>query len=304
MNFDEAVVDFLNFCIFEKGLSEKTKESYHNDLCVFGKYVQSKNKYSNLNFDVSKIKKGDIEEFIKYQQEDKCDKITTIAHKLTTIKNFYAYLKRENILKDDVACEISRPKLRKALPHSLSMEEVDKLLDIKLETPYDYRNKVMLELLYGTGLRISELINLAINNIDMNNCLIRVIGKGNKERIIPLGEYSMYYLNLYYENRSKLLKSRKCDALFLNNHGQKITRQGFFKILKKLLKEKGLSENISPHTLRHSFATHLLSGGADLRSIQEMLGHSDIATTRIYTHISDEKVMNDYQTYHPRVHKD
>ena len=158
----------------------------------------------------------------------------------------------------------------------------------------------MLELIYATGLRVSELVNLTLNNIDFTNCIIRIVGKGNKERIIPLGEYSMYYLNMYMDVRNSLLKKEVCDALFVNNHGKKITRQGFFKNLKAILKEKGLDEEVSPHTLRHSFATHLLNSGADLRSIQEMLGHSDISTTRIYTHVSDNKLNSDYKEYHPR----
>lgn len=174
------------------------------------------------------------------------------------------------------------------------------LLDINLKTPYDYRNKAMFELMYGTGLRVSELVNITLNNIDFTNCLIRFIGKGNKERIIPIGEYSMYYLNLYLDKRHLLQKKETVEALFLNNHGKKMTRQGFFKILKTILHNKNLNEEISPHTLRHSFATHLLSRGADLRSIQEMLGHENISTTKIYTHISDEVVTKDYEKYHPR----
>lgn len=294
----------MNYCIFEKGLSEKTKLSYENDLKVYGLYLSKLKRNKDLSFDVTTITKDDIESFIKYQIENQNDKTTTIAHKLTTIKSFHSYLMREEITNTDVAINISRPKLKKSLPQCLSIEEVDRLLDIKLEAPYDYRNKAMLELLYGTGLRISELVSLTVNNIDMNNCIIRIMGKGGKERIIPLGEYSIYYLKLYYENRRFLIKSNDNDeALFLNNHGHQMTRQGFFKILKKLLKEKNLRENISPHTLRHSFATHLLTSGADLRSIQEMLGHSDISTTKIYTHISDEKVTSDYKLYHPREHK-
>lgn len=304
MQFNEAVIDFLNYCIFEKGLSDKTKTSYENDLKVYGLYLKRTHKYKDLTFNINNITKNDIEEFIKYQTEQQNDKTTTIAHKLTTIKNFHAYLKRENITNIDIANNIARPKLRKTLPHCLSIEEVENLLNIKLESPYDYRNKAMLELLYGTGLRITELINLTVNNIDINNCIIRIIGKGGKERIIPLGEYSIYYLKLYYANRNLLTKNNNNnEALFLNNHGTKMTRQGFFKILKKILREKNLREDISPHTLRHSFATHLLSSGADLRSIQEMLGHSDISTTKIYTHISDEKVTQDYKLYHPREHK-
>jgi len=299
MNFLDAESDFLNYCVFEKGLSNKTKESYANDLKIYQKYL---NKAHCNNFKVEEITEKDIESFLKYQINLN-DKTTTIAHKLTTIKSFHSYLLREKIVTKDVALTIKRPKLKKSLPKTLSLEEVNILLDINLTTAYDYRNKAMLELIYATGLRVSELTNLTVNNIDFTNCIIRLVGKGNKERIIPIGEYSIYYLSLYLEQRNYLLKKTNDEALFLNNHGRKITRQGFFKILKNLLQEKGLNKNISPHTLRHSFATHLLNSGADLRSIQEMLGHSNIATTKIYTHKSDEIVTNDYIEYHPRESK-
>lgn len=193
--------------------------------------------------------------------------------------------------------------MRKSLPKSLSIEDIDKLLDIPLNTKFDYRNKAMLELMYGTGLRVSEVINLELNDIDEINCTIRIMGKGSKERIVPIGEYCIYYLNMYLSKRYLMLKDKSCEKLFLNNHGYGISRQGFFKILKQILKEKNLDSNVSPHTLRHSFATHLLNRGADLRSIQELLGHSDISTTRIYTHKSNEKIIADYNKYHPRSHK-
>lgn len=296
MKIDTAVNDFINYCIFEKGLSDKTRESYQNDLDVYMKFLVNK---ECLN--VSDISDEDIREFLKVRSEK--EKTTTIAHNLTVIKNFHEYLVKEGLVKKDASEFIERPKLRKSLPKTLSMEDVDKLLDIELKTVFDYRNKAMLELMYGTGLRVSELVNLTVNDLDFNNCLIRVMGKGSKEREIPLGEYSIYYLELYLEKRESMLKNRSCDKLFLNNHGLGMTRQGFFKNLKELLRSKGLNEDVSPHTLRHSFATHLLNRGADLRSIQEMLGHSDISTTKIYTHVSDEKVMNDYNMYHPRSHK-
>ena len=296
MKIDTAVNDFINYCIFEKGLSDKTRESYQNDLDVYMKFLVNK---GCLN--VSDISDEDIREFLKVRSEK--EKTTTIAHNLTVIKNFHEYLVKEELVKKDASEFIERPKLRKSLPKTLSMEDVDKLLDIELKTVFDYRNKAMLELIYGTGLRVSELVNLTVNDLDFNNCLIRVMGKGSKEREIPLGEYSIYYLELYLEKRESMLKNRNCDKLFLNNHGLGMTRQGFFKNLKELLRSKGLNEDVSPHTLRHSFATHLLNRGADLRSIQEMLGHSDISTTKIYTHVSDEKVMNDYNMYHPRSHK-
>ena len=293
----EAILDFINYCTFEKGLSKRTTESYTNDLEVYEEFLNKRG-----ITDVRGIKDSDIKDFLKVRNDN--DKTTTIAHNLTVIKNFHAYLLREQIVSNDVALLIERPKLRKSLPRTLSISDIDKLLDIELDSIFDYRNKAMLELMYGTGLRVSEIVNLSVNDIDLTNCVIRIMGKGSKERIVPLGEYSIYYLNLYLDRRREMLKdNRTCDKLFLNNHGMGMTRQGFFKNLKQLLLEKGLNPDVSPHTLRHSFATHLLNNGADLRSIQEMLGHSDIATTKIYTHVSDDKVINDYKKYHPRSHK-
>lgn len=297
MSIEDAIEEFINYCFFEKGLSDKTNESYRNDLDVYKEFLEDRGVIS-----INKIKSEDIKEFLK--ERNGVEETTTIAHNLTVIKNFHTYLLRQNLVSVDVSEFIERPKLRKYLPKTLSIEDIDKLLDIKLDTPFDYRNKAMLELLYGTGLRVSELINLTLTDIDYTNCIIRVMGKGGKEREIPLGEYSIYYIREYLSVRNKLLKNGlNCDKLFLNNHGKGMTRQGFFKNLKAILKEKGLNPEVSPHTLRHSFATHLLSHGADLRSIQEMLGHSDISTTKIYTKISDDQVRVDYDTYHPRSHK-
>lgn len=292
MNIQDAINDFLNYCIFEKGLSDKTKESYENDLNVYKDYLNSKHITT-----VESIKSDHIKDFLK---ERNTEETTTIAHNLTVIKNFHTYLLKENITKNNESEFIERPKLRKALPKTLSIEDVDNLLNIELKTPFDYRNKAMLELMYGCGLRVSELINIELNDIDMVNCLIRVYGKGSKEREIPLGEYAIHYLQEYISRRELLLKKKPCTKLFLNNHGQGMTRQGFFKNLKEILREKGLNPEVSPHTLRHSFATHLINQGADLRSIQEMLGHSDISTTKIYTKVTDEKVLNDYNEYHLR----
>lgn len=296
MKIDNAISDFINYCVFEKGLSDKTKDSYLNDLKMYKEFLAEKN-ITN----VQNITKNHIKEFLKSRNEN--EKTTTIAHNLTVIKNFHKYLLKENIIKEDNSEFIDRPKLRKALPKTLSIEDIDKLLDIKLNSEFDYRNKAMLELMYGTGIRVSELVNLTTNDVDLTNCLIRVLGKGNKEREIPLGEYSIYYLKKYLEIRNKMLKNNNTNILFLNNHGKKLTRQGFYKNLKNILKEKNLNPDVSPHTLRHSFATHLLEKGADLRSIQEMLGHSDISTTKIYTEVSDDKVSEDYKKYHPREYK-
>lgn len=272
-------------------------KSYQNDLNVYFEFLNNHGIYN-----VRDITSDDIKEFLKERGDT--ESTSTLAHNLTVIKNFHKYLIKENIVKEDSSLFISRPKLRKKLPRALTVEEVDLLLDIPLSTPFDYRNKAMLELMYGAGLRVSELVSLTVNQVDLENGMIRIMGKGRKEREIPIGEYGVYYLKLYLECRGQLIKHHhQEEALFLNNHGKQITRQGFFKILKALLLEKGLNPDVSPHTLRHSFATHLLSHGADLRSIQEMLGHSDISTTKIYTHVSDEKVTEDYKKYHPREHK-
>lgn len=296
MKITDAIEDFLNYCIFEKGLSDHTRDSYKNDLEVYENFLKNRSIY-----DVSKIRSEDIKDFLKIRNNEES---STVAHNLTVIKNFHAYLLKESIINKDVSEFIDRPKLRKTLPKTLSVEDVDKLLDIKLDSAFDYRNKAMLELMYGCGLRVSELVNLTLNDIDMINCLIRILGKGDKEREIPIGEYSIYYLKEYLNVRDSLLKGKTCNKLFLNNHGTSISRQGFFKMLKQLLKEKGLNTDVSPHTLRHSFATHLINRGADLRSIQEMLGHSDISTTKIYTKVSDEKVIEEYNEYHYRSKKE
>ena len=291
MNINDAIEEYLNYIVFEKGLSDRTKKSYQNDLNVYKEFLNNRNKNS-----INSITDKDIKDFLKERSNEES---TTIAHNLTVIKNFHSYLYKQNIVSKDISEFIDRPKLKKALPKTLSIEDIDKLLDIELDSPFAYRNKAMLELMYATGLRISELINLELNDINLLEGSLKVMGKGSKERFVPIGDYAIKYLKLYLDNRSELVKTNT-NKLFLNNHGKPISRQGFFKILKKLLHEKGLNEEASPHTLRHSFATHLINRGADLRSVQEMLGHSDISTTRIYTEINDENVKNEYKKYHPR----
>ncbi len=296
MSIDDAICDFIHYCIFEKGLSDKTRISYQNDLKIYQLFLKERGIVQAKD-----ISSDHIKEFLKVRHQD--ESVSTIAHNLTVIKNFHLYLFRQKIVKQNVSEFIERPKLKKRLPKALSVEEVNLLLDIPFRCLFDYRNKAMLELMYGTGIRVSELVSLTVNDVDLENCFIRVFGKGSKERIVPIGEYCIYYLNLYLEKRNLFLKKKNCDNLFLNNHGLAMTRQGFYKIIKNLLKEKGLNPDVSPHTLRHSFATHLINYGADLRSIQEMLGHADISTTKIYTEKSDEKVIDDYYKFHPRSHK-
>ena len=294
---NENINEYINYLEYERRLTQNTCISYERDLIDYMLFLNQQ----NINL-VKEISKKNIVQYLELLKKENL-KTTSIARKLTSIKNFHKYLYAIGKVKDDVALTVERPRLEKKLPNVLTIEEVDSLLDIDLNTPFDYRNKAMLELLYGTGLRISELLNLKIFDIDFENCIIRCIGKGNKERIVPIGEYVIKYLQEYLNYRKLLLKKKNNDYLLLNNLGTKLSRFSFFKILKKLLKDKNINKNISPHSIRHSFATHMLECGADLRSIQELLGHSDISTTRIYTHISNNKIKKDYIEYHPRSKK-
>lgn len=299
MKVQVAKENFINYCEYEKGLSANTLKSYNYEINLYQTYLEDK--FSII--DIEKVSKEDIESYLKYcylKNEDS----KTISHKITTIYNFHNYLLREKVIKDNQAEFIDRPKLAKHLPYTLTVKEIDKLLDIALVTVFDYRDKAMLELMYGTGLRVSELVSLTVYDVDFYNAFLRIKGKGSKERIVPINNASLKYLKLYLDRRCLLLKKKTSDELFLNARGEGISRQGFFKNLKKILATKGMPTNISPHSLRHSFATHLIENGADLRSVQTMLGHSDITTTKIYTHISNEKVTNDYLINHPRAKKE
>ena len=299
MKVQVAKENFINYCEYEKGLSANTLKSYNYEINLYQTYLEDKLSI----IDIEKVSKEDIENYLKYcylKNEDS----KTISHKITTIYNFHNYLLREKVIKDNQAEFIDRPKLAKHLPYTLTVKEIDKLLDIALVTVFDYRDKAMLELMYGTGLRVSELVSLTVYDVDFYNAFLRIKGKGSKERIVPINNASLKYLKLYLDRRCLLLKKKTSDELFLNARGEGISRQGFFKNLKKILAKKGMPTNISPHSLRHSFATHLIENGADLRSVQTMLGHSDITTTKIYTHISNEKVTKDYLINHPRAKKE
>lgn len=293
MKNQEYFNKYLDYLLFERKLSKNTIASYQDNLNRFDIFLNGKS--------IKNLDRNDIEEYLKFNN-NMAEK--SRAHYLTVIKSFYEFLVLEDLI-DNNPCEtIKPPKISKKLPVYLTEEEVDKLLNINLTTDFDYRNKAMLELLYATGIRISELIELKLNNISLDEDLIRVIGKGAKERISPISEAAEYYLNLYItEHRNNLLKKKDSEYLFINNFGNKISRQGFFKNLKQIAKNQGIEKEISPHTLRHSYATHLLSHGADLRIIQELLGHSDISTTQIYTHLLNEKVKTEYEK-HPRAKKE
>ncbi len=290
----EYIEDYLNYILLEKRLSNNTYESYAFDLECFSNYFKDKK--------IDKIKENDIVEYLKYLKEEKKLTPRSIERHLTTLRGLFKYLVKMEILKFDITKNIDNLKIGKHLPNTLTVEEVELLMNIPLDNPFNYRTKAMLEMMYGSGLRVSELVNLTLNDIDLYNDTILIHGKGSKERIVPLGDYAKEYLAEYLKVRNSLIKRKNGnpDKLFLNNHGLPITRNGFNFLLNKLLKEKGIEKEVTPHTLRHSFATHMLDNGADLRTIQELLGHSDIVTTRIYTHVSKKQIQKNYDKYETR----
>lgn len=291
----DQILDYLNYIQYEKKLSIHTIDNYKLDLINYQKYLEKIN-----IFDVKKITLNNIEEHLNILKKNGLD-AKSIQRHITSIKEFHRFLLKNNIVFEDVTLNIQNIKKSKKIPSVLEYDEIMNILNIELTNVFKYRDKAMLELIYGSGLRISELINLTIYNIDFDNDSILIEGKGNKERIVPLNNYSKDALYDYLLIRNNLLKNDKTiDKLFLNNHGMPLTRHGFNFILKKILKEKNIDSYATPHTLRHSFATHMLNNGADLKTIQELLGHSDITTTRIYTHISNNKVKNDYIKYNTR----
>lgn len=281
---------FCNYLLIDKKYSNNTIESYKRDLVKIDNY---------LNKSINNIKDTDIKKYLEYLTNENESK-TSISRNISTLRSFYKFLLIEKVTNYNPMENIDMPKLDKRLPKTLDEEDIDKLLDIKLIDNYSYRNKAMLELMYATGLRVSELVNLKVHDIDLDMAIVRTMGKGSKERIIPIGDYALYYIKIYLEDyRDSMLKKDYNDYLFLNNHGKQMTRQGFFKILNTIASTNGIKKDFSPHTLRHSFATHLLNHGADLRSIQELLGHSDISTTQIYTHVSNKQLRQNYDEYHP-----
>ncbi len=289
------IEDYELFLKTEKKLGNNTIDSYILDIIKFYEW--------NNNSDITYMSKKQILEYISFLRSYLNEK--SINRHISSLKGFYLYLVDNNIIRESPLEEVYSLKTKKTLPKYLSVEEVDRLLNINLKTPFDYRNKSMLEVMYATGLRVSELVGLCFSNIDFENSLIRVNGKGKKDRIVPLGEIAQYYLKIYINDyRSKLLNKNNYDLIFLNNHGKPISRQGFNFILNNIRKEVKIDKDITPHTLRHSFATHLLERGADIRSIQEMLGHENISTTNIYTYVVNNVLRENYDTYFPRAKKE
>ena len=284
------ISDFLSYLEVEANYSKNTINSYENDLNKFEEYYKSK--------DLLKITSKDIEKYIQTLSDLAP---TTVSHNISSLKTFYSYFLKQGRISNNPTDGIKSPKLGIHLPTYLTIDEVNKLLDIEVTDAFSSRNKAILELMYATGLRISEVISLEFKNIDYDECIIRVMGKGSKERIVPVNDYAIRYLKEYIDNyRPELVKNEINNYIFLNNHGRMLTRQGIFKMIKNYAALKNIKKTIGPHTLRHTFATHLLENGADLRVIQELLGHSDISTTQIYTHLTKEALHNEYKKYFPR----
>lgn len=285
---DKDIIDYLEYLKYERRVSINTIDSYGENLLLLS---------NTLNKPLISLNKEDIRDFLsKIEKSER-----TKAHYLTVFNSFYKYLVFMDKLDINPCDGIKSPKLEKKLPSYLTKEEIDKLFDIRLTKPIDYRNKAMLEVLYATGTRISELINLELNQIDFEECVIRVTGKGSKDRIVPLGNSAIKALQEYIYNYRVFLVKTENNYVFLNKNGGKISRQGFFKILKNLADSAGIKKEVSPHTLRHSFATELLNNGADLRVIQELLGHENLETTEIYSHLQNKKIKDDYNN-HPHAH--
>lgn len=293
---EELLNGFIEFLLVEKGLAKNTIDSYRRDLISYLEYL-------NLREidDISDTNRTIIVSYlISMQKKGKAS--SSISRACAAIKSFYHFLFTEKYINENPTVNLDTPKLEHRLPRVLSLEEVDRLLEQPdVNTVLGFRDKTMLELLYATGMRVSELISLTVENINLDMGYLRCLGKGSKERILPIGSISAKYLKKYLADiRCKLLKNNETKILFLNYRGKKLSRQGFWKIIKKYSRAANLSKKVTPHTLRHSFATHLLENGADLRAVQEMLGHSDISTTQIYTHITKNKIKEVYDKTHPR----
>ena len=292
---DPLLDSFLSTLLLEKGLSENTIKAYSNDCQAFNKWLFIKKRYAATDSSES-----DIENYLKYLKSINLSS-SSINRKLSSLKHFFNYLSKTKLLKSNPVLNISGPKKSKALPKSLSIIDVNSLIEAPDCTNFiGLRDRAMIELMYATGVRISELINLEYSNIDLNRSLIKVMGKGGKERIIPFGDDALSWLTNYIEFRRKNNLSLNSRDFFISQQGRKITRQAFWHRIKIYLKALGLSMDISPHTLRHAFATHLLNNGADLRSVQMLLGHSDLSTTQIYTHIAKQRLSDMVKQHHPR----
>lgn len=296
MAINNILMDYLHYLKVERGLSENTINSYGIDLKLFLEYLREN--------EIPSFKQVNKEVIVNYMQSKKNNNKanSSILRSVSSLRKFFQYLAQEKIIEKDPMLLIDTPKKKQHLPQVLTKEEVEKLLrSPNTGQVLGLRDRAMLELMYATGLRISEIINLKLEDLHLTMGTLQTLGKGHKERIVPVGDEAIKWVNRYLEEaRPKLLKQKRSNYLFLNFHGNNLTRQGVWKNLKAEVRKAGIQKNITPHTLRHSFATHILENGADLRIVQELLGHADISTTQIYTHLSNKQLADIYNRAHPR----
>ena len=287
---DSNLRSFLNYLLVDKGLSNNTVKAYEADISSFFQWLDNKDlKYKNLQED-------HINQYISFLFQRKM-RSSSVNRKISSIKSFYIFLVKRNFVKNSPLNDLVTPKQEKYLPESMSEAEVDKLLNSPdVSNKIENRDKAMIEMLYATGMRISELVNLKMTDVDMKRCVVKVFGKGSKERLVPFGETALDSLRSYLNEREQ----SSSKEIFLSNRGKKMTRVAFWQRVKIYLIRENLKNSISPHTLRHAFATHLLNRGADLRSVQLLLGHSDLSTTQIYTHIAKQRLSDVLKKHHPR----
>ena len=298
----EDIDRFLNYLVVEKGFSANTIAAYRNDLYQLAEFAEK-----------GAAKRSIMPAWVNFSRQDMLSylldlkernyAVTTLARKVAAAKSFFGFMVAEGKIKDNPMENISSPKVGKPLPDAISISQVRQLIDqpAKLSTPEAKRDRAMLELLYASGMRVSELVSLNLNDVDTRECHVRCFGKGNKERLVPIYQQAAQVVEEYVtEVRPVFVHNESEQALFVNQRGERLTRQGLWQILKAYAKSAGLGKQVTPHTLRHSFATHMLSGGADLRSVQELLGHANISTTQIYTHLTSEHIRRTYDKAHPR----
>jgi integrase/recombinase XerD len=292
---DPAVSRFLDAVWMERGLSTNTLAAYRADLVALSRWLALR------NISIGETTRADLLGFIAWRVESGARPRST-ARQLSSFRRFFRHGLREGAVKDDPTAQIAMPKIGRSLPKSLSEEEVESLLNAPLVTdPLGSRDRCMLEVLYATGLRVSELVNLMYSQVNMNQGVVRIVGKGNRERLIPLGEEAVRWLREFLGGpRGEILLDRSSDYLFPTRRGDRMTRQAFWHIIKRYARKSNIAKELSPHTLRHAFATHLLNHGADLRVVQMLLGHSDLSTTQIYTHVARERMKELHTRHHPR----
>jgi integrase/recombinase XerD len=295
---DDYLKDFMQFLLVDKRVAKNTLLSYERDLKNYLRYLKNVEVVETLNH----VQRAHIVHFLNFLK-DQGKSPKTLARHVASIRAFHQFLIRTHAADQDPSILIEIPKSERTIPKVLSLVEVEKLLDISIgQGHFALRDKAMLEILYATGIRVSELIQIDVEHVNLTMGFVTVIGKSSKERIIPVGGPAAEALQRYLEHGRPnfLLENRTENSLFLNHHGKRLSRQGFWKILKKLANEAGIKNELTPHTLRHSFATHLLQNGADLKAVQEMLGHADISTTQIYTQLSKTRLKDVYSKFHPR----